>query len=220
MTRLRRASVALAGLGLAAIGFGCETPAAPARLPPYEFRQLGADTVFRWMPDAMPVRFSAPQAGRIPAYVASGIRSWERQFLYGEFTGTVVPDSGQADIIIELRGSAPPDIPTNDDSPRTACEGVTIVPPLRTNSDGALYFDEPIRITLSWYVSEDPQDVVNCLARVTTHEIGHAMGIFAHSPFPEDLMYTRPLVTHPSARDRATIQVLYHTPSDIIPYRP
>ena len=42
--------------------------------------------------------------------------------------------------------------------------------------------------------------------------MGHALGIFAHSPDPEDIMFADPEVELPSARDRRTAEAVYHTP--------
>jgi hypothetical protein len=208
------------GPAVAAAVLACEAPSDPVRLAPYEFRLFGSDTVFHWTPDHLPVRFYAEPAGRLPTYVDLGIRRWERQFLYGEFRGVVVTDSTTADVIVELQGDPPPDVPLSDAPARIACEGVTAVPPIRGDSIEGFRFDQHLRITMWWFADETPQDVVNCLARVTAHEIGHALGVFAHSPHVEDLMYQRPEVPGPSLRDRATIQILYHTPSDVTPYRP
>lgn len=43
------------------------------------------------------------------------------------------------------------------------------------------------------------------------HEFGHALGIKAHSPYREDLMYVNRAVTQLSAADKATIRALYKT---------
>ena len=49
------------------------------------------------------------------------------------------------------------------------------------------------------------------MALTTTHELGHAIGIFAHSPVTTDIMYSDPAVSSLSSRDRATAEVAYHT---------
>jgi predicted Zn-dependent protease len=52
--------------------------------------------------------------------------------------------------------------------------------------------------------------VDECLALTTTHELGHAIGILAHSSVETDIMYFDPVVSTLSTRDRATIELAYH----------
>jgi len=49
-----------------------------------------------------------------------------------------------------------------------------------------------------------------CLALTTTHEFGHALGIWRHSDTASDLMFADPAVPAPSERDLQTAEVLYH----------
>jgi predicted Zn-dependent protease len=48
------------------------------------------------------------------------------------------------------------------------------------------------------------------LAADATHEFGHALGIKAHSPFREDIMYENRQVPVLSPSDKATLRWLYH----------
>jgi hypothetical protein len=50
--------------------------------------------------------------------------------------------------------------------------------------------------------------------------MGHAIGIFAHSPDPDDIMFTDPQVELPSTRDRQTAEAAYHTPPSLEVVRP
>jgi predicted Zn-dependent protease len=196
----------------------CDTPGTPLRLAPYEFRLAGTDSVFHWPPSSLPVRYYVEPVGQLPEYVASGIVTWQQQFLYGEFRGERVLDSALADVVIQLIGSPPPDAPLTNDPPRIVCEGVTLVPPRVDAGLAKPQFESRLQIELRWFSGPEPSDIVNCLARVTTHEIGHSLGIFAHSADPVDLMFGQPQVSTPSLRDRATVQTLYHVPSDILPW--
>jgi predicted Zn-dependent protease len=51
-----------------------------------------------------------------------------------------------------------------------------------------------------------------CIALTTAHEVGHSLGIFTHSPDPQDLMYSDPIISMISRRDRSTAELAYHTP--------
>ena len=215
---MRRAS--LVALLIAAAVAGCDQPGVPLRLAPYEFRLAGTDSVFHWPATSLPVRFYVEPVGRIPDYAFQGVRAWQRQFLYGEFRGSFVPDSLLADVLVLLIGDPPPDAELTNDPPRLVCQGVTLVPPRGTDTEGQVRFTTQLRIELRWFLGNAATDVAKCLARVTTHEIGHALGIFAHSNDPFDLMYREPEVTTPSLRDQATIQTLYHLPTDILPWDP
>ena len=59
------------------------------------------------------------------------------------------------------------------------------------------------------------------MLRVVVHELGHSLGLLAHSPNTQDVMTSNPLVQQLSERDRETAEVLYHTaPTIRAPGRP
>jgi len=65
---------------------------------------------------------------------------------------------------------------------------------------------KPVVIELSTLVNNTPQKMIGASA----HEFGHALGIKAHSPYREDLMYADRVVDSLSEADKATIRWLYH----------
>ena len=105
-SRRLAAAAALAGLGCGDIG-------APVRSDLYEWRieapavpGPGLDTLsFHWGKNEQPVRIWVEDASGLPDHMARAIEVWESSFLYGEFDGTLVGDSAQADVIV--RGGAP-----------------------------------------------------------------------------------------------------------------
>lgn len=211
MTR-RRASGALVLATLAA--GACElTP--PVRPNGYEFRSQPDNLVFHWPAERMPVRYWVEAKGALPDYVDEGIRQWEAQFLYGEFDGRVA-DSATADVRVFLPGNAPPSASLTDAPPADACSGQTTIV-VGTNNRLTV----PISITLQWFAGFTAEHVANCLARVTTHEVGHSLGLLRHSDQATDLMFGAPFgnvqVRAPSQRDRASVQNLYHTTPDLRP---
>ena len=69
----------------------------------------------------------------------------------------------------------------------------------------------PIRVYVDPRFDPSSPGVDACMALTTTHELGHSLGIFAHSPNAEDMMFADPAVATLSSRDRATAELAYHT---------
>lgn len=192
----------------------CDGPGAPNRPSPYEFRlDPPDDFVFHWEPEHLPVRYYVAGGGALSEYTATGLATWERQFLYGEFRGVLAGDSTDADVIVRWQIGPPPEAPLTNDPPLTSCQGVTRLP----NLTDAPAFQDKLRVEIAWFAGETPTDIANCAARVVTHELGHTLGIFRHSLEPTDLMSPDPVVGTPSSRDRATVEYLYHLPTQVRP---
>lgn len=200
-----------AALLLAAV-VACDGPVIPTRSPAYAFDDPVSGDVFRWPASHLPVRIWTDPRGAMPRLAATGVRDWETLFLYGEFRGVVVSDSGSADVLLRWSGSVPPDV-TPDPGPAVfACDGLT-----RLSIDAANRLDDYVRIDIGVNLGYTDAQVAACVARVVTHELGHALGILQHSPDTADLMHANPRVPLPSDRDRRTVEVLYHTQPTIGP---
>jgi predicted Zn-dependent protease len=210
--------MAAALLGGALLAAGCE-PTAPVRDCTgctYDF----ADTippdvlVFHWPASRLPVRFYADPRGAMPALVSLGIAAWQAQFLYGEFRGVQVTDSGGADIIVQWEAGVPPDVAPDPGLPVAACDGATTNPTAVFTDSSANVLH--VLLTPKGGSFTDAQ-VAACLRRVVIHELGHALGLLKHSPSPFDIMNQTPTVTLPSSADRRTVEVLYHTAATVVP---
>lgn len=180
---------------------------------PYAF-SLNGDTslVFHWPGSYMPVRVYAEPTGSLPANVAAGMSLWTGAFRCGELSLVATTDSTRADIIVRNPGSLP--VPsaaaTLAADSAGACQGVTKLDTAGTAIAG------PLRSYVA-PLSGDSVAVAACYHFVTAHELGHALGLFAHSADTNDLMYSSPRRRVLSAADRYTIQLLYHTPSKLGP---
>ena len=64
---------------------------------------------------------------------------------------------------------------------------------------------KPVVIELSTLVNSTDEK----MQASSAHEFGHALGIKAHSPYREDIMYAFRVVDHLSPADKATIRYLY-----------
>lgn len=221
MTRTARAAATTAALILLA----CGDIAEPLRDDLYEWRLIvptggtTADTVhFHWARSDLPVRVWVEPVGELPAFMERAIDTWEGVYLYREFQARLVSDSATADVIV--RGTPAPaklelGVTRLHSAMAPQCSGATDVDVSPDLSELRL----PMRIFIN-PVEGDLAGLDRCLGLTTIHELGHALGIFAHSPNPTDIMYADPNVEAPSPLDRQTAEALYHLPPTITVVRP
>jgi hypothetical protein len=213
--KLRPAVPILPILTAVAVGISCADIAAPSRGEAYEWRLIrptgpaSADTLsFHWPRSRLPVRIWTEDTLNLPVHVANGVALWKAAFLYGEFDAVSVADSNAADVLVSA-GSA---VKGGFSITRLAtggapeCEGGTDfeLPP------GSRQIQVPVRVFINPRFDPASPGVDECLAFTTAHELGHAIGIFAHSPVTTDIMYGDPTVSALSDRDRATVERAYH----------
>lgn len=204
-----------AQLAMVALVAGCTDINAPLRNDFYEWRLLvpaggtAIDTLgFTWPRDRANVTFWAQDTLDLPARVDRAIAAWRSQFLYGEFQGTRVSDSAAADVLVFGR-STPGPVALR--AMANECVGATDV----LIDQVTRLLTLPIRVYVLPRYDLSAPGVEACLDLTTAHEVGHGIGLFAHSDDPGDLMYFNPVVAGPSERDRMTAQRAYHTPSTL-----
>lgn len=198
----------------------CGDIAAPTRSDLYEWRLEapavpgpGLDTLsFHWSRDELPVRIWVEDAGDLPAHMARAVEVWESAFLYGEFAAALVSDSGSADVIV--RGGTP------DEKIRALRLHSALAPECAGATDldidvASRELRLPVRVFVDPRSLPDDPGIGPCLALTSIHELGHALGILAHSDDPDDIMFTDPEVDLPSDRDRRTAEAAYHTPPNL-----
>jgi predicted Zn-dependent protease len=208
-------------LGLVVGGAACSDIASPLRNDFYEWRLIvpaaagiGNDSLtFHWPHDRLPVRVWVENDASLPENLPRAIAAWRTAFLYGEFDATIVTDSSGADVIV--RAGAAPGTQFSRMRLHSAlapeCAGATDL----DVSDDHTQLRLPIRIYVDPRSDPNAPNLPECLALTTTHEFGHAVGIFRHSGVATDLMYADPSVPGPSDRDLATAEVIYHLPANL-----
>ncbi len=211
----------------------CGDIATPIRNDFYEWRLVapkpsgtGEDSLtFHWPASRIPVRIWVEDAASLPENVPNGIAAWRTAFLYHEFDAIVVSDSSSADVIV--RAGAAPGIQFAHQaapSPGPRFGRIRLNSALAPECAGATDLDisdDHTQLRLPVRVFIDPRSEPNapglpeCLALTTTHELGHALGIWRHSGVASDLMFSDPGVDAPSDRDLATAEVIYHVPANV-----
>jgi len=213
-----RVTIAFAALAAAA----CGDIASPVRDDLYEWRLIvpsaaGNDTVhFHWDRADLPVRIwvAGDDVEALPSLMQRAIDTWESVYLYREFQAELVSDSNTAHVIV--RGVPAPS--------KAVSSAIRLPSALAPECGGATDLDVspdlsqltlPIRIFINPQATPDTPTLADCLALTSIHELGHALGIFAHSPNDTDIMFADPQVDLPSRFDRATAEALYHLPPTI-----
>ena len=199
---------------LAGLALGCGEINAPIRPAGYEYRFFvadgsgGVDTLaFAWPASRLPMRIYAENQLEYPARMERAIGAWKAQFLYGEFDAELVSDSNAADVIVraEPAPASGPIVPLRMHRRARECEGAT---DLALDVD-AKVIQLPMRIYVM-PVSPPGSALESCLDLTLAHELGHAMGLFEHSPNADDLMASDPVVAGPSLQDRTTAEHMFH----------
>jgi predicted Zn-dependent protease len=203
-------------LGLVVAAAACGDIATPNRTDVYEWRLIvpsatgtGSDSLtFHWPQSRLPVRIWTEDAAGLPENVSGAIAAWRHAFLYGEFDATLVADSAGADVIVRAGGA--PGVQFSRARLHSAlapeCAGATDLDISEDHTQLRL----PVRVYVDPLTGPEAAGLAECLALTTTHELGHALGIWHHSPEATDLMFSNPAAPAPSERDRETAEVIYH----------
>jgi predicted Zn-dependent protease len=159
-----------------------------------------------------------PEGVDLEAAVRDGIAAWEATALLGEVRMRIVGNPGEADVIVHHAGAPPlvsfdPEICSPNDlgAGRTFfCVTEELVAqnlPLNDGSGGRVMMD----VRFNSAVLED----LGFFPGVVAHELGHVLGIGAHSSSTDDLMFGTPRRSGPSAADAATLRHVLSTPAAV-----
>jgi hypothetical protein len=127
-----------------------------------------------------------------------------------------VADSSTADIHVFNRPPSQGDLQSNLrrlEAMAPECRGAY---DFTTNVESTILL-RPMRLYVWPRLPTGTPEMERCYSITTTHEVGHALGIFEHSPTNSDVMFPDPTLDGLSERDRATAELLYHAPVKITP---
>jgi hypothetical protein len=221
---LRRVALAIAPL-LCAAASACDTPVMVVDDRGYNALAI-VPFVYHWSAGHEIAIFvdkrNEPAGVDLEAAVRAGIAAWEAVGLLGEVQMTVVPDVHDADVIVH-HAEATSLVTIDTDVCPSAVDlgggrtyfcilenensGALTVPilPLNDGSGGHVKMD--VRINLG--AIGEPQ----FFNAIVAHELGHVLGIGAHSPNTADLMFGTPRVFVPSDDDAAALRYVLSRPA-------
>lgn len=178
------------------------------QLPQIPFEQLPntrVDTVFQMLQMETPFADLSQAPGwteQVNYQVAAGIEQWRQFENEGLISYGFVTDPKQAQILVfftdQFQGAAGPG-GTNVGALTCA----QLFTPEQTQM--AAFRQKPVIMEFSTRVNHLPEKMQGSAA----HEFGHALGIKAHSPYRDDIMYENNVVYTLSEGDKATFRLLY-----------
>jgi hypothetical protein len=213
---------------LCALVASCETPSIPVAAAGYDPESL-VPFIYHWSGGhdiAIYVDTTDATPGAdLPGTVQNAIAAWEPVGRLGEVRLHTVTDMHDADVIVHFmyvrRLIASPDDPENPGaplcSPQDAGSGFTW---LCVTSDlhavGFLFTDgSDGHVKMDVAVSRTAVPDQAAFQSVVMHEMGHVLGIGAHSPNIDDLMFVRPRASGPTDADAQTLRFILSQRADV-----
>lgn len=205
---------------LAALLVGCDAPAVPSDARGYDPAAL-TGFLYHWGPGrtlALHVDPSGAPAGvDLTEDVRAGLRAWAGVTHLGELRWRLVDRAEEADVLVRhavsprpVSGAGCPD----DTPPATAFTffcvdeaGRAQVLPFRDGRAGRVKMD--VAIDTRFIADADTRRAI------VTHELGHVLGLGAHSSDPTDVMFAFPRRSVPSDADARTLRWLFAQRADV-----
>jgi hypothetical protein len=221
----RRVAVVGALLLLAA----CDAPSTRPAAAAYDPTVSTGGLVYHWTPGrtiAIYVDETAQPAGfDLVATVRRATALWSDVALFGEYAFRLTSDPRDADVVVHYE-DAPRIVDVMDCEPPGSGDALTVfcadqpeaaVLPLLEGGGGRVKVDvyvDPLGVEQA-ILDLAGMTAQEYLVVLTAHELGHVLGIGAHSPVEDDIMRGVPLVRAPSAADAATLRWVIGQDADI-----
>lgn len=228
-------------LAFAAIALttACEAPTVPLRDTAYDFVYRGFEepVIYRWAVGEKIGVYVVPtndpdRAGLLEAAFREAADAWNEAVLFGEFE-FVAADLNEADVVL-IWADQPMPLDTDACPPAPGGVGWTTFCATEDLEEISGYpllegqhLEDGVHMIVEVIYTTSTEDVIPALV---AHEFGHVLGIGTHPCDLDDdgcergegayesLMYEGiPEVSGPTAADRETIDLLYHTAADLTP---
>ena len=161
---------------------------------------------------------AAPAGSDLRSAVVDGASRWTASLRQHEVAVAVSTDPRDADVVVHY-GEAPRIVGSTSCEPAsTGGSGVTFACP---DFDAGAFEVLPLlsgaggRVKMDVAVYHGGASSEAEFRRLVAHELGHVLGIGAHSESREDLMYGAPAVDAPSAADVKTLRYVLQQPADV-----
>ena len=209
-------------LPAAALALACDGPTVPRDGPGYDPVAPTVGRNYHWPLGRTVSVYVDPTAEPEGADLADAVRQgaalWNRAVYYREFTLRLTSAPEEADVVVH-HAAAPMIVGAGScDYPPVSAGGVTFfcpaaagdtaeTLPLLAQSAGTGRVKMDVRVDRA-RVADDA-----AFRSLVAHELGHVVGIGAHSDRVEDLMFGAPRAPAPTARDERTLRFLLHEPA-------
>ena len=217
-----------AGLLLMSV-LACETPSVPFDFGQYDFRLVVGTTggqlrrTFHWGAGAdVPVFVNQPEVGGRPSMADALDRAsdvWTRAAIFSEIRLRRTTNLDEAVAVLQWKDVEPIlSTPVGCDGPGTGAASTRGC--LNAAADSLITWPRrdqgPSNVLFNVIVQLRPDADDDLLELLVTHEMGHVMGILAHSTSADDLMWGGIVTTGElSGADRQTLRTLYQSPVDL-----
>lgn len=218
---VRSALLTIAGAVATAIMLACEGPTAARPVFAYDPTTLSNGLLYRWA-NGQQLRVWADLADSTRAVnlglsVRSAISRWNDLPAFAEFELVLVSNPAEAQIIIYDRARPMPvRAGTCPFEPRAAVGYTYFCPSGRNAERLSLASGAPSSVSVVIRVDDTLAPGQSRYDAIVAHELGHALGIGAHSSVAGDLMFGLPTNPFPTGRDAQTLQYVLGAPADII----
>ena len=206
----------------------CDAPTSPAESFAYDPTVL-TDGVYHWQRGRTIAIYvqegGGPDGFDIVRATQEAAARWNAAATLGEFALVTTGDSRAADVVVRFR-FAPPIVDLTGCDPGGGGAGRTAFCAGESPARVLPLLDGGGRVKVEIYVDPEAASDAQLAAwgmtrqqhflALLTHELGHALGIGAHSDDPGDVMSSPIRVVAPSADDQRTLRWVWLQPADLL----